>query len=380
MLNSQIFSNFVNQIPRYWMHLRRIIVSNFKNIAQAELEFSPKFNSILGDNGEGKTNLLDAVYYLSVTKSFFNAPDRFVIRRGEEKMALNGTFVVDDEEQIAISVDSNGQKLLKRNMKPYSRISDYIGLVPAVMVSPFDSELVNDSGEMRRRFMNVILFQTDRSYLTSLQAYNRLLLQRNSLLRSQNPSDELLLTLSEQLSALADGIFKARKALCEQFGKPLAEFYSGISGGKENVSLEYKSQLFKAPMLDLMKESLERDKIMQYTTTGIQRDDMEFLMDGFSIRRFGSQGQQKSFLIALKLAEFSLMRDHYGFAPILLLDDIFDRLDAGRVEELIKLVASDRFGQIFITDSNRERIDSVVGASGADNAAFMVKAGNFVRI
>jgi DNA replication and repair protein RecF len=186
--------------------------------------------------------------------------------------------------------------------------------------------------------------------------------------------------LSEQLSALADGIFKARKALCEQFGKPLAEFYSGISGGKENVSLEYKSQLFKAPMLDLMKENLERDKMMQYTTTGIQRDDMEFLMDGFSIRRFGSQGQQKSFLIALKLAEFSLMRDHYGFAPILLLDDIFDRLDAGRVEELIKLVAIDRFGQIFITDSNRERIDSVVGASGADNAAFMVKAGNFVRI
>ena len=263
------------------MHLRRIIVSNFKNIAQTELEFSPKFNSILGDNGEGKTNLLDAVYYLSVTKSFFNAPDRFVIRRGEERMALNGTFVVDEEEQIAISVDSNGQKLLKRNMKPYSRISDYIGLVPTVMVSPFDSELVNDSGEMRRRFMNVILFQTDRSYLTSLQAYNRLLLQRNSLLRSQDPSDELLLTLSEQLSALADGIFKARKALCEQFGKPLAEFYSGISGGKENVSLEYKSQLFKAPMLDLMKESLGRDKMMQYTTTGIQRDDMstEFCVD-----------------------------------------------------------------------------------------------------
>ena len=362
------------------MHLRRIIVSNFKNISQAELEFSPKFNSILGNNGEGKTNLLDAVYYLSVTKSFFNVPDRFVIRRGEERMALNGTFVLGEEEQIALSVDSNGQKLLKRNMKPYSRISDYIGLVPTVMVSPFDSELVNDSGDMRRRFMNVIMFQTDRSYLTSLQAYNRILLQRNSLLRSQNPSDELLLTLSEQLSVLADGIFNARKALCEQFDKPLAEFYSDISGGKEKVSLEYKSQLFKASMLDLMKESLERDKMMQYTTTGIQRDDMEFLMDGYSIRRFGSQGQQKSFLIALKLAEFSLMRDHYGFAPILLLDDIFDRLDAGRVEKLIKLVASDRFGQIFITDSSRERIESVVRASSAESAAFLVKAGNFERI
>jgi DNA replication and repair protein RecF len=364
------------------MHLNKIIVSNFKNIAQAELDFSPKFNSILGDNGEGKTNLLDAIYYLSVTKSYFTSSDRFVIRSGQEKAALNGSFVFDapDAEQIAISVDSKGQKVLKRNLKSYQKISDYIGLVPTVMVSPFDSQLVNDAGDMRRRFMNVILFQTDRAYLGDLQAYNRLLLQRNSLLRSENPSDDLLMTMAEQLSVLGGRIHDARKTMCEGFSTPLSEYYESISGGKENVSLEYKSQLSKTPMLDLLKESLERDKLMQYTTVGIQRDDMDFLMDGGSIRRYGSQGQQKSFLIALKLAEFSLMRSHYGFAPILLLDDLFDRLDSHRVEKLVEIVSGGNFGQTFITDCSRERVDSVVGPSGADSVSYLVKAGTFEKI
>ncbi|MCI2081641.1 MAG: DNA replication and repair protein RecF [Bacteroidales bacterium] len=363
------------------MYLRKIILSNFKNIAQAELEFSDKFNSILGDNGEGKTNLLDAIYYLSVTKSYFSHSDRYVIRCGEEKAALNGLFSLDgDTEEIAIGVDSKGVKQLKRNKKMYHRISEYIGLIPVVMVSPYDSELVNDSGEMRRRFMNLILFQIDREYLSKLQSYNRLIVQRNSLLRSDLPSDDLLMTFAEQLSSLGQSIYESRKRLCESFAEPLAEYYSVISGRKETVDLEYGSQLSGDTLLKLMESSLGRDKELRYTTCGIQRDDMVFQMDGSSIRRYGSQGQQKSFLIALKLAEFSIMKEHYGFSPILLLDDLFDRLDSHRVGKLISLVASDRFGQIFLTDSNPERISSIIRDSGAGKAAYSVKSGQFERI
>lgn len=363
------------------MYLRKIIISNFKNIADAELEFSGKFNSVLGDNGEGKTNLLDAVHYLSLTKSCFSRSDRYVIRTGEAGAALGGTLVNGDEvHRISVSIDSGGVKQLKKDGKLYSKISDYIGTVPAVMVSPYDSELVNDPGEARRRFMDLMLSQTDREYLYRLQSYNRVLAQRNSLLKEDSPSDDLLMTFASRLSSFGQYIFEARRKMCDTFSGPVSDYYRDISGGSEQVSLRYVSQLSESDLESQLAASLERDKYLQYTTRGVQRDDMDFLMDGCGIRRFGSQGQQKSFLVALKLAQFSVMKDHCGFSPILLLDDLFDRLDPRRVERLVSLVASDRFGQVFITDSGPERISSVIKASGTESAAFSVRSGAFKRI
>ncbi|MFA6676209.1 MAG: DNA replication and repair protein RecF [Bacteroidales bacterium] len=360
------------------MFLQRITLTDFKNIEKADLEFSSNVNCICGNNGEGKTNLLDAIYYLSMTKCFTVSSDVFTLRDGTNESILYGNYIKDElEEKIAISVRRKGEKVIKRNSKKYARKSDHVGLIPVVVVSPSDTSLINDSGEERRKFMNAILSQTDHLYLRAVQAYNRIISQRNKVLKDNNPSEFLLDTLSDQLSKEASYIYEKRKSLIKSLSEEVTEYYKELSGDRENINMKYSSDLDKGSLKDILQKSKQRDKILQYTSQGIQRDDIIFEMKGFPMKKTASQGQQKSFLIAIKLAQFSFMKKLYGFSPILLLDDVFDKLDIRRVENLIKMVASNGFGQIFITDSNKVRLTSIVKEITSENKFFMVKEGQF---
>ncbi len=365
------------------MFLKKIRIVNFKNIKEAELEFSPKINCILGNNGEGKTNLLDAVYFLSMTKSFFNLSDNYVLSFGEKSGGVNGYYVMPDgtSESVSIGIklldqNSGGYgKAAKRNGKTYTRLSDHIGLIPIVMVSPADTVLVNGSGEERRRFMNFVLSQTDREYLRRIQSYNQLLAQRNKLLKMADVPDDLLDTLSEQMSAHAAYIYEKRSWLIAQLSLSAEDYYGKLSGGRERIELKYISDLSHKPISELLNEARQRDKILHYTSVGVQRDDIDFMIDGYPIKKIGSQGQQKSFLISLKLAQFALIKEYSGKIPLLLLDDVFDKLDMKRVEFLLGLVSSPLFGQIFITDSNKVRMDRILQAVGTDSRSFSVEGG-----
>jgi len=364
----------------YIMYLKKISITNFKNIPEAQICFSPKINCITGINGSGKTNLLDAVYYLSMTKSFFSGLDLYTIRYSTQMATLHAEYVKEDgtEENISLSLDIEGEKHIKRNSKSYNRLSDHVGLIPIVMVSPADTCLINESGEERRKFLNAILSQLDREYLRRLQNYNQLLNQRNRLLKGTYISDELLSTFSEQLSSNASYIYKARREFCDKLLPLVADYYKMLSGGREDVDIEYKSDLETAPLADLLEQNIQKDKAFKYTTTGIQRDDLLFLMNGFPIRRCGSQGQQKSFLISLKLAQFSIMKEIHSVPPVLLLDDVFDKLDMQRVEYLLRLVASDFFGQIFITDSSKVRISTILESINGNSVSMEIEDGRII--
>lgn len=362
------------------MYIDKIIISNFKNIETAELTFSKKFNYITGNNGEGKTNLLDALYYLSLTKSYFPVTDKQLIFNGSEAMSINGTYQFDDDlrEVIAIGIKGSGEKVLKRNGKSISTLSSYIGVIPIVMVSPWDTSLISESGETRRKYLNYILSQTDRDYFRHLISYNHLLAQRNKLLKDESINDDLIETISMQLENHATYIYNCRESLCRDLSVPVKRYYEAISSGKEKIDLLYTSDLQRSTMEQLLIDSYQRDRILKYTSVGVQRDDIDFLMNGQSIKKFGSQGQQKSFLTALKLAQFSLLRQKNGFSPILLLDDLFDRLDTERINSLLHLVSSDEFGQIFITDSNKLRINQIADSIGSSFKSFTVVNGSFI--
>lgn len=365
------------------MYLKRLIVKDFKNIADADLTFSDGLNCVCGDNGEGKTNLLDAVWHLSMTKSLLLPTDRFTPRQGTGQAILNGTYISDggEQHQIAFSLSVKGDKVLKRDGKTYTRLSDHIGTVPVVAISPADTSIISDSGEERRRFLNIMLSQTDRSYLHALQSYNRCLQQRNRVLHqmaenTKNGSgngglDLLLETLSAQMAAPAAEIHKARKDACGRISEMASALYGVISGEKETVVMTYVSDLDRTGMSELLTVSEQKDRILQYTSTGVHRDDIRFEMDGRPMKQCASQGQQKSFLVAVKMAQYSLMRERYGTPPILLLDDIFDKLDSGRVKSLLKMVSSSGFGQIFITDTEWERLAGIT----PEASFFSVKGG-----
>ena len=398
------------------MYLKRIIISNFKNICSADLSFSSKINCISGNNGEGKTNLLDAIYYLSMTKSYFNASDSYTFTFGQSVAALNGCYVREDhtEDRISVAMRAGGEKSVKKNDKSYSRISEHIGYLPIVMVSPSDTSLINGSGEERRKFINSILSQVDKEYLRRVMRYNQMLAQRNKLLKMERISFELLETINERMAPDAAYIYEKRLLLCNRLQQLIAEYYNRLSGDKESVSLRYTSDLEeymgcsasnsgnhasaaaeivspKAPSDDDFPESeafqsdtalvrlfekvKERDAVLRYTSAGIQRDDIDFSLGEHPIKRCGSQGQQKSFLIALKLAQFTLMKELHGAVPILLLDDVFDKLDMQRVEYLLGLVASEEFGQIFITDSNKVRMERIASSFTDKVASFEVVSG-----
>lgn len=363
------------------MYLRKITLHDFKNIDDATLEFSPKINCISGNNGAGKTNLLDAVYYLSMTKSYFSASDQYILRYGTEEAIVSGVYEMGDgfQERVGISVRRNG-KTVTRGGKAYERFSDHIGLLPIVMVSPADTSLINDSGDERRKYMNFILSQTDRNYLRHIQQYSQLLLRRNKLLKDGAGQELLIDTITEQMEPHAQYVYEARKKLCDQLLPITREFYAKLSGGAEQIFLEYRSSLDETPFTELMEKNNEKDRILGFTLAGIQRDELVFMLDGHPLRKCGSQGQQKTFLLALKLAQMKFMQDVYGLKPVILLDDVFDKLDMSRVEYLLSIVSSSEFGQIFMSDSNKVRIDRIISTLGADCANFTVVDGKYSRL
>ncbi len=362
--------------------LEKIIISDFRNIELQELEFSPNINCISGNNGEGKTNLLDAIHYLSMTKSAFSTSDRFTFRHGTDEFSLSGVYKMENglSSRFSLKMNSKGDKKVRRDDKPYARVSEHVGVLPIVMVSPSDISMVSESGDERRRFVNAVLSQMDREYMTSLQQYNRLLLQRNKMFKEMNPDRSLLEVIDIRMAALAEPVYNKRRQFVEELKPVVSEYYRILSGGSELVDIEYESDMAKGPLDSLLAASFEKDRVLKYTTAGIQRDDFAFRMDGWPIRRHGSQGQQKSFLVSLKFAQYEIMKKNYGFAPLLLLDDVFDKLDMTRISNLLQMVSGSDFGQIFITDSNKVRMSGIVDALTQDRAYFETTSGTFTKI
>ncbi len=359
--------------------LEKIVISDFRNIRLQEIAFSPNVNCISGNNGEGKTNLLDAIYYLAMTKSAFSSSDRYNFRYGTESFSIGGTFRMQNgtESRFSAEVKASGEKKFRRDDKPYDRISSHIGELPVVLVSPSDISLVSESGEGRRRFVNSVLSQMDREYLYSLQQYNRLLNQRNAMLKSPAADPALMEVLDERMEAVARPVFAARKKFVEDISPAVAHYYDILSSGRERIGIEYSSDLFGESLAEVFRRHAGRDAVLKYTTSGIHRDDFVFTIDGHPIRRCGSQGQQKSFLVSLKFAQYEIMKRGYGFAPTLLLDDVFDKLDMSRISNLLSMVAGNDFGQIFITDSNKVRMSGIVDAITRDRAYFETVNGTF---
>lgn len=361
------------------MWLKRISILNYKNLEQAELSFSRKMNCIIGHNGMGKTNLLDAVYYLSFCKSATNPVDSQNILHGGDFFVLHGFYDTDfgDPEEVYCGLKRRQKKQFKRNKKEYQRLSDHIGLIPLVMVSPADSELIAGGSEERRRFMDVVISQFDREYLDALIRYNKAMLQRNTLLKAEiEPEDELMNVWEEMMATAGTLVFERRKQFINEFIPIFQSYYSYISQDKEQVSLAYQSHLDEGDLLTLLRESRQRDRIMGYSLKGVHKDDLVMKLGDFPIKREGSQGQNKTFLIALKLSQFEfLKRTGTQTTPIVLLDDIFDKLDASRVEQIVKLVSGDAFGQIFITDTNRDHLDSILKKIEGDYRLFEVADG-----
>jgi DNA replication and repair protein RecF len=362
------------------MHLSRISLVNFKNYEQLELNFSQKINSFVGDNGTGKTNLLDAIYYLSLTKSYFNSVDSQNIRHGEEFFIIQGDYLRDGlEENIHLGAQKGKRKQFRRNKKEYSRLAEHIGLLPVVMISPADSSLIIEGSEERRKFINAVVAQYDAEYLESLVRYNRALAQRNVLLKNFSKSGKYQPDLLEvwDLQLIKNGpyIYLKRKEFIEALIPIFQDYYEQVSSGREQIHLEYQSQLHEYSFEDLLIAHTDKDRIVQHTTAGTHKDDLKMSLGGHPIKRIGSQGQQKTFLVALKLAKFEFIRKVNGFHPILLLDDIFDKFDAKRVEQIIRLVSEENFGQIFITDTNRERIGKILNEMTIEHKLFQVDEG-----
>ena len=362
--------------------LEKIVIADYRNIQLQEIDFSPNVNCISGNNGEGKTNLLDAIYYLSMTKSAFASSDKFNFRHGSEEFSIAGTYRMPNglSSRFALKMTAKGEKKVKRDDKPYQKVSEHVGVLPVVMVSPADVSMVSESGDERRKFVNAVLSQMDREYMSAMQQYNRLLLQRNKMLKDQVVDRALLEVIDMRMSALAEPVYKARKKFVEDLKPIVSEYYKALSGDSEQVDIEYESELADASLESILAASFEKDRILKHTTSGIHRDDFLFKMNGHPIRRFGSQGQQKSFLVSLKFAQYEIMKRNYGFAPILLLDDVFDKLDMGRISNLLQMVASNDFGQIFITDSNKVRMAGIVDGLTQDRAYFETASGMFTRL
>ena len=365
------------------MILREISLLNYKNIAQTDLSFSSKMNCFIGQNGEGKTNLLDAIHFLALCKSSTTNLDSACIRHGEEFFVLQGNFEREDglHEEIYLGMKRGQKKQLKRNKKPYKRLVEHIGLIPLVMVSPLDGQLISGGSEERRRFLDVVISQTDARYLDALVSYNKALQQRNALLKMEEPAPDLevLALWEEEMARYGQIIFEARQHYVQGFVPIFQRFYSFISQDKETVGLDYISHAQRGPLLDIIQRDRAKDLAVGYSLHGVHKDDLEMTLGGFPIKREGSQGQNKTFLIALKLAQFDfLRRTGSQTTPILLLDDIFDKLDVQRVEQIVRLVAGDNFGQIFITDTNRDHLDQILAQMDRDYRLFHVKNGEIV--
>ncbi len=359
------------------MILKKLSILNYKNIEQAEVGFSSKINCFFGNNGMGKTNLLDAIYYLSFTKSHINTPDSQIIKNGQEMCVIQGSYdYAGRDEDIFCAIRNGQRKQFKRNKKEYEKLSDHIGLLPLVMISPADVELIRGGSDERRRFLDLIISQQDKQYLHALIQYNKALYQRNVLLKEQSRDYSLFEVLEMQMSMYGRLVYDTRKQLVNDFTPIFNDYYHRICGFTEEVGLNYTSPLDKGELEDLLKTNRERDKILSYTSTGIHKDELEMLLGESLIRRVGSQGQNKTYLIALKLAQFAFLKEKGHTTPILLLDDLFDKLDANRVEQIIQLVNNNQFGQIFITDTNRKYLDEILSLTGNNYSLFKVENGN----
>ena len=370
---------FVSPKNEWTMILKRISILNYKNLEQVELDFSPKMNCIIGQNGMGKTNLLDAVYYLSFCKSATNPIDSQNMMHQQDFFVIQGFYETEqgDTEEVYCGMKRRQKKQFKRNKKEYSRLSDHIGFIPLVMVSPSDADLISGGSEERRRFMDVVISQYDKEYLEALIRYNKALQQRNTLLKSDEmPDPELLDVWEEMMAASGEVVYRKRCAFIEEFIPIFQSFYAHISQGKEVVNLAYESHCRQGNLLHLLQENRPKDVIMGYSLTGVHKDDLVMQLEEYPIKREGSQGQNKTYLIALKLAQFDfLRRTGSNTTPLLLLDDIFDKLDASRVEQIVKLVSGDKFGQIFITDTNRDHLDKIMKKIEGEYKVFGVENG-----
>lgn len=372
------------------MILRRLSILNYKNIREASLELSPKINCFIGHNGVGKTNVLDAVYYLSFCRSASNPIDSQVIRHEEPFCVIEGEYESDsqhpigDSQQLLIScgMKRGVKKHFKRNKKEYKRLSEHIGLIPLVVVSPSDTMLIEGSSEERRRLMDMVISQFDRSYIEALSRYNNAHQQRNTLLKQEDPApDPMLLQIwEEQMAESGEVIYQKRDAFVQELIPLFQQFYNQISSGRETVGLNYTSHCQRGPLLEVIQRDRHKDLAVGFSLHGVHRDDLEFTLDGHLMKREGSQGQNKTYAIALKLAQFDfLKRTASQTTPLLLLDDIFDKLDAERVEQIVRLVSGDAFGQIFITDTNRDHLDQILKASALDYKIFYVDNGEITE-
>jgi len=367
------------------MYLQRLNITNFKNYEEASPDFSSKINCFTGDNGTGKTNLLDAIHYLSFCKSYFNPVDSQNIRHGENFFSIHGQFERngDSVDKVSCIQKIGERKQFKLNDKTYDRLADHIGSFPLVMISPYDRDLINEGSEIRRKLIDSVISQFDKVYLDDLINYNKALQQRNSLLKQfydRNFFDPAMLEIwDEQLSKLGSEIFEKRKLFIERFIPIFQKYFDFISESREKVSIAYESHLFNAEPQQLLNSTLDKDRILKYTTAGIHKDDLRFSIFDHPVKKFGSQGQQKSFVIAIKLAQFEYTKEEKGYKPILLFDDIFDKLDDKRVQQLIKLVSENNFGQVFITDTQRSRIESIFSIIDIDHRIFTVAEGKLSK-
>lgn len=372
------------------MILQRLSILNYKNIAEATLELSPKLNCFIGRNGAGKTNVLDAVYFLSFCRSMHTSVDSLVMRHDADFFVLEGCYEVEQEgagsrEQGNVStlniyagMKRGTKKHFKRDKKEYKRLSEHIGLIPLVVVAPSDTMLIEGTGDERRRLMDMTIAQYDRNYIDALTRYNKAWQQRNTLLKMEDrePDPDVMAILEEQMAQEGEAVYQKRTAFIDELTPVFQHYYQEISQQREQVGLKYVSHCQRGPLLDVIQRDRAKDRVVGYSLHGIHRDDLEFTLGGHPMRREGSQGQNKTYVIALKLAQFDfLKRTASHTTPLLLLDDIFDKLDAQRVEQIVRLVSGDGFGQIFITDTNREHLDQMLQNASFDNRIFDVSNG-----
>ena len=365
------------------MILKKISILNFKNIREASLELSPKMNCLIGHNGVGKTNFLDALFYLSFCKSSLNPVDSQIMTHDSDFFMVEGLYEDESGKQTDVycGMKRGTKKHFKRDKKEYKRLSQHIGLIPLIMASPGDSSIISGGSEERRRFMDIVISQYDSVYIDALSAYNKALLQRNALLKMENEPDAALLDIwEEEMARNGEVVYAKRRAFVEEFVPVFQKIYAVISGGKERVSLTYVSHCQRGPLLDVIRRDRFKDRAVGYSLHGVHRDELEMMLDGYMMKREGSQGQNKTYVLSLKLAQFDfLCRTASKTTPLLLRDDMFDKLDAQRVEQIVKLVSGDGFGQIFVTDTNRDHLDRILHNGCFDYKLFYVDDGNIVE-
>lgn len=363
------------------MHITSIDILNYKNIKEATLEFSNSLNCIVGNNGEGKTNLLDSIYYLSFCKSHTNLIDSQNINHGENFFFIKANLNTKNKNhKISCGVKIHKKKSIKWDNEEYTKLSEHIGKIPLIIVCPQDEELIREGSNERRRFMDMAISLYDKQYISDLIKYNNILKQRNALLKNNNISDNSLYDLYDQgLEQYGIPIYTKRKKFIDEFIPVFQEYYNKISNNKEKINLTYNSHLQETPLYNQLKETLRKDTILGYTTRGVHKDDLIMTIGGYPIKKIGSQGQSKSFLIAMKLAQFSFLKKNTGKTPILLLDDLFDKLDLERVSNIINLVSGNDFGQIFISDTNLKNLDKILNLATSDYKIFDVKDGKITE-